>query len=323
MSNKKLKWCVVGVVVAFFSCSIKKMAAGTTAEIIKDSSALIEKYDDPYIVRDALPSNILLIEGLLSYNPNDRDLLVILAQSYCSYAFAFVEDEDIQRASKLYLKGIKFAERALMLNEDFAELSAENFEDAVATLTEEDIPSAFWFGTCMGYWINADKRDLVRIAEAYKVRAIFEWLATVNPGFYFGGPNLFLGSYYSSIPSLMGGGPEKGYKYFKMIFDDEKNKNFLLAKVIFAQYFVTLKYGEGCARYYEEYYGVPATSEITITQEELADLQICEGLFKKILNEVLESDTEKISEELPGSNLANELAKIKAKKLLEKIGDYF
>jgi hypothetical protein len=85
---------------------------------------------------------------------------------------------------------------------------------------------------------------------------------------------------------MMGGGVDKAKKEFDIVFEITDGK-FLLAKVLFAQYYATL-----------------------LKEEEL---------FKNTLNEVLNTP----SDILPDATLANEVAKVKAKILLEKAGEYF
>lgn len=273
-------------------CSLKGIAASTTAGIMKDALPIIQRHKDIKLIGDAIPSNILLMEALLNYQPDNKDLLIALAQSYCFYGFGFVEDTDPERAKMLYLRGYKYAKKALLQNDDFKETlengwdSIEAFEKALKTLELDDVPSAFWAGTCLGYWLNLSRRDPKALFEIPKVKGFMERVLELDDKYFFGGAHLFMGTYYSMVPSIMGGGAEKAKKEFDTVIEMTEGK-FLLAKVIYAQFYLTL-----------------------IKDEES---------FEKILNEVLRTP----SDVLPDAALANEIAKEKARRLLEKLEELF
>ena len=62
---------------------------------------------------DALPTSLLLLEGMIETNPSNRDVAVLASMLYFSYAFAFVESEDPVRASDLYDRGRELGWHAL------------------------------------------------------------------------------------------------------------------------------------------------------------------------------------------------------------------
>ena len=125
----------------------------------------------------------------------------------------------------------------------------------------------------------------VAVADLPKVAAAMERLRALDPGFYYGGADLFLGAYYALRPKMLGGDPARAKAHFEAALAASGGR-FLTAKLLYAQY-----------------YAVAAQD---------ADL------FKRLNGEVLAE-----SPDLPEARLANAVAKLKAKRLLEKTDELF
>ena len=123
------------------------------------------------------------------------------------------------------------------------------------------------------------------VAGLPKVAAIMRRVQELSPGYYHGGPNLFLGTYYSALPRTLGGDPAKSKQYFDAAVKDDQN-HFLIAKVL-------------CAKYYA----------VAVQNR---------ALFTSLNTEVISS-----TDATPDVRLANEVAKLKAQHLLGKINELF
>ena len=66
-----------------------------------------------FIFLQSLISNIKLLEGLLKTDPDNRNLLMLTCQGYAGYALGFVEDEEPERARKLYRRAKQYGIRML------------------------------------------------------------------------------------------------------------------------------------------------------------------------------------------------------------------
>ena len=110
-------------------------------------------------------ANIKTLEALHRASPKDEDILVLLAQSFGSTALAFAEDpvEELfaqgedeklaaarERAESFYLRGLAYAEQALLRRHPGFRQALAASEAAWRTylaqeVSKEDVPRLFWF----------------------------------------------------------------------------------------------------------------------------------------------------------------------------------
>lgn len=254
--------------------------------VLDRAAASFHEESDPQLAREALPSQLKLMEGLLRSDPANRGLQALLAEAFGGYAYLFLEDSDPTRAAAAYLRGRDYA--AAALRGPLAGLTSKNLDElgaALARAKAEDAPGLFWTAYGWGGWINLSKDSPDAVADLPKVAAMMERVQQLSPGFYYGGPDLFLGAYYALRPRLLGGDPAKAKAHFESAVASTQGR-FLPAKVLYAQY-----------------YAVAAQDE---------------ELFKRLNQEVLDDQPD-----LPAARLANAVAKLKARRLMEKSNDLF
>jgi len=243
---------------------------------------------DPELAKDSMASQLKLLEAFIKNEPDNATLLVLASQAFGGYAFLFIEDTQPDRAREFYLRGRAYGLTLLSKNKAFRKLETRSLgqlEKALNSVGDDDIPALFWTAYNWAGWINLSKNSPDAVAGLPKVAAIMRKVQELSPGFYHGGPNLFLGSYYSALPRMMGGDPAKSKEYFETAWKDSSS-HFLMAKVLEAKYYAVA----------------------------IQDKQ----LFTKLNSEVLTA-----TDATPDVRLANEVAKLKAKQLLEKINELF
>lgn len=241
---------------------------------------------DPALARDAFPSQLKLLEGLLQNDPGNARIQRLLAEGFGGYAFLFLEDAEPERAKGAYLRGRDYA--LATLRAPLKGLPAMTLEAAGESLKgarPADVPGLFWTGYGWGGWINLSKDTPEAVADLPKVVAIMQAVHRLSPGYYYGGAELFLGSYDAVRPRMLGGDPAKAQAFFEAAVH-ATGGHFLTSKLLYAQY-----------------YAVAAQD---------ADL------FKRLLGEVLEA-----TPEMPLARLANAVAKQRARRLLEKVDELF
>ncbi|MDW8087602.1 MAG: TRAP transporter TatT component family protein [Candidatus Calescibacterium sp.] len=341
-----------------YSCNIRRIALIATAETTADFAPEAQKYDVAFIAAAGIPSNIMIMETARRLDPDNPKILGALAQIYCSYGFGFVEDQSVERAQILYYKGYQYAERTLALkNKKFAETleklkNNEAFpEDLAKTLTKDDIKDGFWYGSCLAYWIAASGGSPESVAEISKMVAVLDRLIELDDSFFYGGPLLLRASFYATAPSILGGSPVKS----KILFDRAMKKSdgkFLLAKLAYARFYASLLkdkkekelYEEEIQRLKDKIKGYESTiaeiqdqeikakfqSQLEKMRKELEEISKPEvaKLFsdrtgEQIFDETIKEIFETKSDVLPDAVLPNEIAKEKAKKLLERRADIF
>lgn len=271
-------------------CSTQRLIVNQMQPILNNTVSAFFEESDLQIAQQALASNLKLVEGLLKSDPQNEQLLLILAQGYAGYALAFVEDEDAPRAAQLYLRARDYALRLTGIqNKNLANLAGISPGDLPQKLKQaqkENVPALFWAGFSWSSYINLSLEDPQAIMDLARVEAIMKRVMELDSSYFYGASYLFFGSLYGQKPPLLGGSPEKARAYFE--------KNFRLTKGKFLLSYVY------AARFY-------------------AAKTLNEQLFDTYLQKVLDSPDNL----LPEVRLLNQVAKQKAKRLLKQKDELF
>ncbi len=145
--------------------------------------------------------------------------------------------------------------------------------------------AAFWHTFCRAAYINLNRDNPDALAELPKIMPVAERVAELDPAYYYNGSYAMLGTYYALRPKIMGGDPEKAKLNFDKAMRDG-GADFLLNGYMAARM-----------------YAVSAQDS---------------DYFVKTLNAILAAEPKDDEARLP-----NEVAKIKARKLLEKKDELF
>jgi len=152
-------------------------------------------------------------------------------------------------------------------------------------LTAKLAGPAFWHVFCQAAYVNVNRSEPEAVAMLPEILETALRLAELAPGYYFNGPYAVLGAYYSMLPKMMGGDPLKAGRYFEKSLEGA-GAGFLLNRYMSARM-----------------YAVAAQDPDYFTKQ-----------LESIINSPVSGrDT----------RLANEVAKIKAARLLERKNDFF
>jgi hypothetical protein len=280
--------CLVAASVMFGGC-VQSIAVSTVGGIVDDGFVAFTEEDDLEFAEQALPGNLKLVDVMLKSEPENERLLRLASEGYSSYALAFLEDENPDRARAFYLRGRDYGLRLLRQNERVAEALDGSPDDLRTVLAAQDrdlVPAAFWTAFGWGGYINITLTSPDAIADLPRVEALMEFIANCDSSFYFGGADLFLGALYGSRPRMLGGDPDRSRAHFERALAINGGK-FLMTHV-----------------YYAQSYAVQ-------TQDE--------ALFEDLLMRVERTSLEV----LPEYKLANAVAKEKARLLIARKSDLF
>lgn len=302
-------------------CSIEKMAVDNMVPLLRKTSDDFNRTRVVAYAEKSGPGLIALMNGLVYGSPENADLRLLQAELNFSYAFAFLEIANPPWAIEMYQRAEMAALVALAQeDEDFAEgLRSPKFEPAALLLEHCDacapdakgkspevcpdaddefdaLPALFWWAMARGAEVNLRRGEPGEVATLPQVEAVMGWVLRHDPGFFNGGPHLFFGMRYLSLPASLGGEPEKGLKHFQAVNRLTKDKN-LLVKVLEAQF-----YAPSLA-------AAPAGAPI---KEVLAAQQRAWDAFYGGLTGVLEAPDDL----WPDQAIFNALAKSRAKALL-------
>jgi hypothetical protein len=221
------------------ACGVNKtMTVASTASLLEDVARASFKQSDLKLVREGMPSYLMLIDGMVEAMPENKQLLITAAQSYASYAAAFIQDEDRAYAIALYAKARSYGLRALEQNgfKDPLSRPFEDFTTGLQVMQKKDVPYLFWAASCWGGWINLNRRSMEAMAELPRVVAMMKRVLVLDEAFYYGGAHVFMGILEASKPTMAGGDLKLARNHFLTAIDLGEGK-FLMTKVYFADYY--------------------------------------------------------------------------------------
>ena len=257
--------------------------------LFRDVALSAGRQSDIVLVRQGIPSYLMLIDGMLRSYPENRDLLLAEAQAYASYASVLDEDEG-DRAAYLSERAKQYALKALELTPPFQGVLGkplEVFQERLEQAGKKHVPTLFWVGNIWGGWIAAGSEGPAAMADLPWVEAMMDRALQLDPGFYYGGSHLFKAILLSARPEQFGGSLKKAEEHFRKAMDFGQGK-FLMTDV-----------------YYAEYY-----ARQTLNRD----------LFVSTLKRVV---LETAADLEPDLTLSNTLAQRKAKKLLARVDEFF
>jgi hypothetical protein len=279
---------LVGSAFVLTGC-IRTIAVSTVGGIVDEGFTAFTEETDLAFAEQALPANVKLLEVLLKNDPTNERLLRLASEGYSSYALAFLEDTDRERAREFYGRGKDFAFRILRRDADFARALDGTLDDLsalLATRGRSDVPAVFWaaFGWGSAIYLNLTSPDA--IADLPRAQAMMEFVARTDSGYYFGGADVFLGTLYGSKPRLFGGDPVKARQHFQKALRINGGK-FLMTYVYYAR-------------------------SVAVQTQDVA-------LFDSLLTRVLQAPPDSLA----GARLANRVARKKAESLLSRKEELF
>lgn len=266
----------------------KKLTVAATATLLEEIARSSYKQPDLKIIREGMPAYLMLMDGMIEAVPDNEQLLIAAAQAYSSFASVFVENQDKEYAKVLFGKARRYALRSLEMRgfKEPLQRPLDDFEEGLKGLGKKETPYLFWSATCWANWISLNLGSMEAMAELPRVELMMKRVLEIDEGFYYGGPHLFMGIWFTSRPKGFGGDLKKARGHFLRALDFGKGK-FLMAYV-----------------YYASYYARQAMDK---------------ELFISTLETVLKAPVD-ISPEL---TLLNTVAKKKAQELMGRVEEYF
>jgi len=269
-------------------CSMKAMAVRSMDPIMDDMNIAVNRNTDVDMMRTALPAFLVQMDGFIISAPSDK-LLLKAAEANFGYTNAFVEDTDKPRASMLYLKARNYAARALIGDKDFDKdfnVPLEAFKKSLSEYDRDDVPALFWTANCWLAWVAINLDDPEAIMDMPKAQSMLERVIELDETYYYGIAHAALGAIYAAQPAIMGDSSAKARQHFDRAFALSGRK------LLFVQL------------YYAQFYAYQIQDR---------------DLFVKTLEEIIATPPEIF----PERAFANEIAKRKAKVLLDNVDMYF
>lgn len=266
----------------------KTMTVAATASLLEDIAKSAYRQSDLRLIREGMPAYLMLIDGMVEAVPDNKRLLISAAQSYASFASAFIQDEDKAYARVLYTRAKEYGLRALkqigLINPVSKPFDA--FEADLGNLSKKDAPYVFWAASCWGNWISLSQGSIAALAELPRVELLMKKVLELDEKFYYGGAHIFMGILNGSKPKMAGGKLDLASKHFLRAIELGRGE-FLMTYI-----------------YYAEYYAKKAFDK---------------DLYVSTLENVLKTP----ADIMPDLTLLNTVAHIKAQAMLDEADDYF
>ncbi len=273
----------------------KTSATPTTAAVATSSSAaaaLIADADQAWGKRDdqaQLEQAIAKWEKIIATDPSNAEVLIKLARAHYFLADGFLALQQEKQAEEFaaYQKGVEYGEKALLkLEPEFekAMRAGGEFEKAIVKIGKPGLPAAYWYCTNLGRF--ASKQGLSeRLYYKDKLSTAMKRIRELDPAYFYGAADRYLGAFYSILPSFAGRDLEKSAQHFTSALST--SPEYLGTKIVKAQF--------------------------------LAVQQDDEDLYRKLLDEVLKSEDGSNPDIAP----ENRAAKRTAEKMLKDAEEIF
>ncbi|MDJ0750964.1 MAG: TRAP transporter TatT component family protein [Woeseiaceae bacterium] len=277
---------LIGILASLLSgCAIVVSSAATgLGETITGS---VLNQDDPEIAKAAMPTFMVMIDGVIQDDPDNPDVLAAGANLYASYGAVFADDE--VRASRLTTRARRYALMAMC--ESYAPACGwpdASYDEFVATLDgvrPKHAELLYTYGFASLAFLRAHSSDWNSLAELPQIEALFNRYLDISGDEVNSAVYTYMGILLTLRPPALGGEPERAREYFEQAIEATDGHD-LSAKVEYAKGYAKLLY-----------------------ERELHD---------RLLNEVIAADPYH-----DGFTLINVLAKEQAALLLAEADDYF
>lgn len=207
----------VAALLAGAGCSTKRFIANRMGDALAGSSQTFASDNDPELIRDASAFSLKLMESVLTQAPEHRPLLLAVASGFTQYGYAFAqldadqtEDRDLtaarakrERARLLYLRARDYGLRGLNARyRGFETALRANPHQAMARVTQKDVPLLYWTAASWGAAIAASKDKPEVVADLPLVEALADRALALNEKFNNGAIHGFMITFDMARPGL-------------------------------------------------------------------------------------------------------------------------
>lgn len=223
--------CRLAVILLLIAClaGCVKLALRATPSLISNMSQVMFEECDPLLAKQSIPGDLKLMEGLLKSDPENVRLLTALCTGFTGYAMLFVEDENAERASRLYLRARNYGLKALGITIPFDSSLLE-------TIDKEQLEVLFWTTMAWNAWIGLNLDKPAALAQLNVSQACLKRVLEIDGDYFFGTPYILMGSILAARPESLGGDKARAKEYFDRAIGLSNGK-FFLAQYYFARYY--------------------------------------------------------------------------------------
>jgi hypothetical protein len=232
---------ILALAAVWTGCSPRKLMVRQFVQMVESGMPAIEQEQDLQLLAQSMPAHIKLLETVLANDPQNVDLMLLLARLYGGYAFAILETELEARRFGLpsvaalaiapdqletavvrnYRKGAAYALQALETRHQKAGERLSRLKSSkafIAALRRSDAPALFWYGFNLGGYIQHRLDSVEAMAKTHLVEKTMRRVIALDEAYYHGSAHLILMAYYASRPAALGGNPERSRAHMERHF---------------------------------------------------------------------------------------------------------
>lgn len=216
-----------------------QFALRLSPSLFPNFAAAIFEECDPELARSAIPANLKLMEGFLKSDPENKQILTSLSMGFTGYSMLFVEEDEPDRASLLYLRARDYGMRALGDKGHTLKnlgTKGENLSDVLKAIGKEDLRALFWSTISWGGWINLNLDKPAALAQLSLSQACLERIMEIDADYLHGLPYMLMGITLAARPPMFGGDIEQARSYLEKALALSHRK-FFLAQYYLARYY--------------------------------------------------------------------------------------
>jgi len=153
---------------------------------------------------ESLKAALAKYEQAYNAKPTDRETAARLTRGWYFLGDAHFTEKD--QKNEAFDTAVSWGKRCLAINTTFKgrlEKGDEKEEDVVDALTAEDVPCMYWTSSALGKWAKLNG-ILTSLKHIETVKAYMTHIGTLQPDYFYHGPDRYWGAYYSLIPSFSG-----------------------------------------------------------------------------------------------------------------------
>ncbi|MBC8177715.1 MAG: hypothetical protein ISR61_04015 [Desulfobacteraceae bacterium] len=220
------------VLLMLLTTGCMKLALNATSSLIPNLTRAFFEECDLKLAEQSLPAELKLMEGLLKNAPKNKQILTALCMGFTGYAMLFVEEEDPERASRLYLRARRYGLKAMgMENPNHQVILAR-----LSAMDRDQIEPLFWVTMSWNGWINLNLDKPAALGDLSTAQECLKRVMEINPEYFYGSPYIINGSMLAAMPKILGGDAAKAKEFFTKALAASNGK-FFLAQYYYAKYY--------------------------------------------------------------------------------------
>lgn len=239
--------------------------------MLNSASDELQKEKNWYFFKNATPGSLQLSEALLVHDPENSDLLAMLAKGFASYGYVVYDTEHLaervtdqdsqpnrQKAILAFAKGLNYGFRYLQLHDiDYPALQKAVKQDSVTALLDQhlapdvrsDLETVFFTGTAWLLLANYKKDDMFIASQVTQAFELIKWVCHHKPDYQAGLCQTMEGVFHLARPPMMGGKPKTAQSLFQKAMQD--NPENILIPVTYLEWYVLPRGDEKTYRQYK------------------------------------------------------------------------